>query len=88
MTRRCRAFIRYVARMMNARVIKGRRRRRRRLRRIRNRITRLFMFDMMIQISSMCICVQDATRYGTPNNNNGGNDVMDAVVLFFYMFTM
>ena len=69
MTRRCRVFIRYVARMMNARVIKGRRRRRRR-RRIRNRITRLFMFDMMIQISSMCIYVQDATRYGTQNNNN------------------
>ena len=71
MTRRCRVFIRYVARMMNARVIKGRRRRRRqRWRRIRNRITRLFMFDMMIQISSMCIYVQDATRYGTQNNNN------------------
>ena len=73
MTRRCRVFIRYVARMMNARVIKGRRRRRRRrrrCRRIRNRITRLFMFDMMIQISSMCIYVQDATRYGTQNNNN------------------
>ena len=71
MTRRCRVFIRYVARMMNARVIKGRRRRRRRRwRRIRNRITRLFMFDMMIQISSMCIYVQDATNYGTQNNNN------------------
>ena len=73
MTRRCRVFIRYVARMMNARVIKGRRRRRRRRRRwrrIRNRITRLFMFDMMIQISSMCIYVQDVTRYGIQNNNN------------------
>ena len=69
MTRRCRALIRYVVRMMNARVIKGRRRRRRR-RRIRNRITRLFMFDMMIQISSLCICVQDVIRYGIPNNNN------------------
>ena len=66
MTRRCRALIRYVARMMNARVIKGRRRRRR----IRNRITRLFMCDMMIQISSLCICVQDVIRYGIPNNNN------------------
>ena len=65
MTRRCRALIRYVARMMNARVIKGRRRRR-----IRNRITRLFMCDMMIQISSLCICVQDVIRYGIPNNNN------------------
>jgi hypothetical protein len=68
MTRRCRALIRYVARMMNARVIKGRRRRRRR--RIRNRITRLFMCDMMIQISSLCICVQDVIRYGILNNNN------------------